>query len=314
MILTIIDEKKVYIHVKMEQVFLTIRDGHGEAKESEDSYLLIDYTTPQLLAEAENMLSNDEYLDYEWILDFRGIKYIHSNLLLMLQKSFVRVKVKKVCNIESLTDSDAKKLKDVGFITDETESYQEGLSKVCFSFIVENCLEEEIVYDTGEVIHNYINLRKLLEENSLYFSVCYVLAEKIWEVYKHTLNKYVLFCHTLNGACIAETLSVLLRCDVLYADSLTSKGKMRRNYMPKRFLKEKKSIVVTDVVCQGHELIRAQDIINMMGGTTNDCVGVVRIHIPGVKSKLENENFIVLVDEDMQAKIKYSLSFGGGAS
>lgn len=320
-------EKKVIISVHMEQVYRDIKNekknidvysrtnserkrpwrnkNYMKKKEIYDGNVFSDFKDSPEIKKKK---------DYTWILDFNNINEITLNAMSEIDEALKDISKKAICNVTSLNKDNVKHFEKNNYeIINELPNYFNEVfcnNMVDYLLKEDSCRFDKIDNKTGERIINYINLKPLLENHDFMFPSCYLLAEKIWKSGGEK-NARAIFCHTLNGAAIASAISVILGCDVLYADNLNTSGNLRKKNMPNYFRNDKECIIVTDMICQGHELIRAMDIVKMLGGI---CIGsfcLVSVKINGRKMSEEKEEcWLLQLDEKLQNQFGYKIEIG----
>lgn len=221
------------------------------------------------------------------------------------------VENKYFCNIGGLNSGLKSDLYKAGF-KESKEKYKEALERFILSEIEERCIIKGKYYqeNTGEVITNYIELQPLLHDNDTSFRIAYFIAKELSNSYNTNLKDYCFFCHTINGANVATNLSQLLGLDIYYADRLDSSGEIRKLFMPEHIDRERGCIVVTDMVCLGHELIRANDLIRMMGGAPKGYVGVIRAGLDNISGDVK-KHFLIEFTDEIREKLGYKVEIGG---
>ena len=239
------------------------------------------------------------------------------------QKESTLISQKKIRKCMQTKNIPCKYLLNYGELNDETKkqlilhkfqeakldkenetAYEKAFFKEFLSYIKKRCTIDNVCNPTGEKITNYINLKEAFENRDYLFKISYLLSEKIVRKVKNKLESFSLFCHTLNGACLAENLSLMLGINLLYADRLNTTGQMRKMFMPDHIESHNRIIIVTDIVCQGHEIHRAIDIIKMMGGNPELYVGVIDLGIHN-KSYLSSNIFLKVFNKADRDALEY---------
>ena len=310
------NKKELHFSLRMEEVYLNIESGINavaanavpfpykskSSQRKKGNYLdnSLDYgwwnirnDYQELFGEIERL--SEQYSDYTWYFDFDDISSMHPNASTILCTSTKDIQNKYLVNCEELSSEVIAKLETKGFkIMADKDHYAGKFRDYLMQHISDNCLSENPVScPCGEIISHYINLTRTLEDSSMLFKICFLLSRNIDKrLSQEDRAEYSLFCHSLNGACIAENISVILGMDVVYADRLNATGNVRKLFMPDHFEQASKCIVVTDLICQGHEIHRAKDIAMMLGGEIKLVVGAIDIGFIKEDEKINSNNFI----------------------
>ena len=242
-LIVLYDEKEIYISVKLEEVAIAV-ESQKESNLVNDKRIYKNEQAPwwntNLLA--QNLFDGidtlaSEYKDYKWFFDFDSMKTIHNNALNELCVKTKDINKKYILHYDDLEKETADYLIQNQFekieLKKESQSdYEEAFFKEFLSFIKKKCTIDKVNSPTGEIITNYVNLKEAFENREYLLKISYLLSSKIVKKIKGNLGSYSLFCHTLNGACLAENLSLMLGINLLYADKLNTTGKMRKIFMP----------------------------------------------------------------------------------
>lgn len=309
-------EKEIYVCVKMEEVVCSVEtqieanitDFDRRHRQRMPNWWDMNSNFQHIFAGIETQAEG--YCDYKWFFDFELIKDIHINALSSLLQYTKGISKKYIINSKDLPKETQNELENNGFVINNKKNYEKAFEKDFLRFIRNSCTISEVKSPTGERITNYINLKEAFENREYLQKISYLLSKKIVEKTKKNLERYSLFCHTLNGACLAENISLMLGINIVYADRLNTTRQMRKLFMPDHIEQQSRCIIVTDLVCQGHEIQRAKDIVLMLGGTPELYVGVLDLGIHN-DMKMSNCIFLRKFDSKDRNSIGYSIVLEG---
>ena len=332
------EKKELYVSVRMEELFLSIKSGvtasiaptqvpHLSRKSHHGNYLSrsLDRGWWNTRNNYQDLFGGiqplaSQYADYTWYFDFEDMETLHPNALAALCDSTNMIKKKYIANYHKLNSRDVEKLLRHGFCQKSEykcrDFYADALREHLFNHIQTNCrAKKPFPCLHGETITNYIELKSTLEDNTLLFQISFLLSKAIAEQLPlpEEREDCSLFCHSLNGACLAENISLILGMNVVYADRLNATGNVRKLFMPDRFEKANKCIVVTDLICQGHEILRAKDIVMMLGGEILYYIGVVDMGFISESEQLKSDNFVFRFNKEDREKLEYQINLGGNS-
>ncbi|MBN1971818.1 MAG: hypothetical protein JW870_20835 [Candidatus Delongbacteria bacterium] len=273
------------------------------------------------------------------ILDFNHIRLSQKNSHLYFQK-LIENSTQRILIIRNLSSGiiDSSILSLIGY--EEQPFYEEiiynlkslkidkkELAKCDFTNHLENRLKEyffkkdfEYHYSSSIYLNRYIDIKTILNSGDRFFLYCiYNLAlkaiqqlKKNWKINKGD-SDYILLCQTLNGAFIASILAELLLLDITYIDHLGPINKIYNSYNSALIEKEKKYIVVSDVVCLGTEVKIAKNIIEFAGGFYAGNISFIRIKTSeDSDKKFSNVEYLYEISNKrniLNYKVKTALDF-----
>ncbi len=232
-----------------------------------------------------NKYKDRKYKNYECIVDFQHIKYIVPNTKQIFLEWLKCLPGRKICNCKQF-----ELRQDIINLNIEEENkldYREAFNDYGKKYIAQKCCNAEgYTTQIGIELGVYIDLKKIINESNEILRWCYILAYDL-NNYFITIDeglekKKVFFCHTLNGSYIAGILSQLLGYDLVYVDHLGPYNKLNKVDFYKGGDCTEEFIIVSDMVCQGNEFLRAQNIVDYMGGTVRGCIGILNMDIASV--------------------------------
>lgn len=182
--------------------------------------------------------------------------------------------------------------------------------------LMSNFLENNIKHHKSSpvYINKFIDLKKFITYDqklfvySLYFLSLSMIEEKQtrgWIIRKGE-NNIDLFSQNMNSAFIASILSHFLQLNVILIDHVGPINKIYSSFK-NRINRNKKYLVVADVVCLGTEVKIAKNIIEFSGGEYLGNVSIVRINtLKDEDKKYEDVETVYLVEKGNN-KIGYSI-------
>ncbi len=114
---------------------------------------------------------------------------------------------------------------------------------------------------------SYVDVKKFIsmEREFMLFSL-YKLALKVRKEWRVEIDKKpILICQSMNSAYIVSVLSNLLKLDILILDKIGPVNKLY-NRPERNISRDRKYIVVSDLVCLGTEVKIVKNIIQFIGG------------------------------------------------
>lgn len=168
---------------------------------------------------------------------------------------------------------------DIDFSKMYNEQFRTKFSKV-LKEITEDNHEDRL--SSPVILNKYINIKKLIENSSflllcLYFFAKELIDEKVFDKNKDFNKDVILFSHTFNGNFISTILSKVLCVERFFIDHLGPINKIERINFSNKIHKEKKYIIVSDVICLGTEVKIAKNIIEFCGGSVQASISLVGI-------------------------------------
>lgn len=163
-------------------------------------------------------------------------------------------------------------------------------------------------------INKYIDLKKFITNDqkffvySLYFLSLEMIKNKSnrkW-VIKSGENDIILFSQNMNGSFIASILSHFLQLNVILIDHVGPINKIYSSFK-NRIDRNKKYLIVADVVCLETEVRIAKNIIEFSGGEYLGNVSVVRVNTLKPEDKKYDDVETIYLIEKGNNKIGYSI-------
>lgn len=142
---------------------------------------------------------------------------------------------------------------------------------------------------------------------------CYMLALKLYQNHRYKTiiddnSKTIsLLCHTLNGSCIATVLAKLLNLNIVFIDHLGPHNKITKMKFEDNYKKAENYIVVVDFICQGNEIVRAENIVEFTGGNILGYVSFIQLEIAKLRIRDITETVVRVSTHDAKNKLKYTL-------
>lgn len=322
--LIVLEEKKeIFVNIKMEEVILAAESKKNSnivnMNVSQDNEAVTwwngNLNSQEIFSGIEIFAA--KYHDYKWYFDFDNVGSLHNNAVTDLVAHTKQINDKYILNTRDLDSGLKTRLRNNCFVEGSiADGYENAFSEILLTYIKTNCTIGTKKNETGEVIKNYINLKEVFEQKEYLMKISFLLSKKIAYTLGDGLKEYSLFCHTLNGACLAENLSLLLGINLLFADRLNTTRKMRKMFMPDHIDQNNRCIIVTDMVCQGHEVLRAKDIVLMLGGIPSMYVGVIDLKIHDdiyydMKNELADDYFLMRLNKEQTNILNYGVSLEG---
>lgn len=293
------NEKMIYVSLHMEQVYSVLCKDIG-IKERLGCFKY-DKVTKSCVDNLQKIQYPGSENDYTLVVDFCNIHSIDPNQLVNLKKWLNYWKNVKICNCML---SDKEQINYFEEYTPVDSNYASQFEQYGKKYIEGICQKQHgYTTQTGVELDVYINIKKIIEDTRELFRWCYMLAYKLEHnhIYKRkykTTRKVVLFCHTLNGASIASTLSQLLNLDIIFVDHLGPYNKLNTINFYKDIYSPKECIIIVDMICQGNEILRAKNIIEYLGGSVQGFAGIVKLELSNLSSKKDIDTFAVTFTPD----------------
>lgn len=303
------DKKRIYVSIHMEQVYTILTEDIG-IKERLGCFNF-NKVTNSCVNNLQKIQCPDDRDDFTLIVDFSNIISIDPNELVNIKKWLRDWKSVRVCNCKLSDREQENEFKDYA---DSNSNYISEFQNYGKKFIESICREQYgYTTQTGVKLDVYINVKKIVEDTHELFRWCYMLAYKLnnnsifKRKYKST-KKAVLFCHTLNGASIAGTLSQLLNLDIIFVDHLGPYNKLNTINFYKDIYSPKECIIIVDMICQGNEILRAKNIIEYLGGSVKGFAGIVKLELSNLSSKKDIDTFaITFTPEEAKRDLHYTI-------
>lgn len=315
MISEIITEDYIILNIHMEQSYTDFLNynsdfNHHEINNSFNCMKVNDFSYGTI----DRIIKYKKGITKKLILDFRNEKIIglQNNMGQHIKECFEgNVFAINICDeLKRKLDLAENKILNEGI------NYYDYLESECFKQIT-NIIENQ-TYEcaNGIILSKYINIKKIIENNDQLFKWCYLLCEKLYNngIFSN-LNKSrkpVLLAHTLNGICIATMISKLLNLEMIYIDHLGAHNRIMGSNFLDNYDPYQNYLLVVDFICQGNEILRAQNIIQFIGGNYIGFIGIMKLNISNVNIKQSKDHIIKetvmeISPEDAVKKIKYTI-------
>lgn len=305
----IIDEvnKQIFVQLHIEEIYSIIAENFNIEKRT----ALFSYNefSIQGLKSLKTMdVHEQKYKDYELIVDFSFIKSIYGNQKSEFYNWMNKGNLVKICNTNSYDSPH-----ELESFNETDINYLDAFKSYAKKYILKNCHETKgYITQIGTELGVYINLKRIIENSSEMFRWCYIIAynlnRSLYFKRRNTEKKLLFFCHTLNGTNIAGVLSLLVDCDMIYVDHLGPYNKLNKINFYKDMYEPKEFVIVSDMICQGNELLRAKNIVEYLGGTVKGCAGILKLDISNFNFSDGVEAFAINYSaEEARNELKYTI-------
>ncbi|WP_333650485.1 hypothetical protein [Lacrimispora sp.] len=311
MISMLIDDTCIYLNMHIEQLYSAINNESSfNDVDKIDGYIKYDYITKMTidrLASSINELNKD-YFNYTIVLDMNHITSIQENFVCKFCALFQRWKKIDIVNSNLKYKND--EILSIQTING-SKTYLDVFKEESLDVVKKIC-ENNTGYqtETGVILETYINVKRIVENNNQMFIWSYILAESIYinPNFKEivSIEKPILFCHTLCGVSIAVIIAKLLGLDILYIDNLGHHNQIDSIHFHNS-IKPKNYIVVVDMICQGNEILRAINMIEYMGGSVSGYLSFIKLDISNLRKFGIEENVIIVSASDAFEHLKYNI-------
>lgn len=243
---------------------------------------------------AENNLNINHVIEYSQNKGFKCRELRNKQLLLIHNDLNNRI----ISIIESKNYKDIYKLK-----------FQDYKEQKLLEITIDNNHHNELKLSSPIILSKYIDIKKLIEDKKAFFLFSYffleeLMSKNVFNIFPNDNKKYVLFSQTLNGAYISALFSQLLCIDRFYINHLGPIKKFERLNLFKNINKEKKYIIVSDLVCLGTETSIAKSIIEYACAEVSACIAFVGIL---TSSSIEDsKKYFITITKDYNP-INYSI-------
>ncbi|MEZ5017284.1 MAG: hypothetical protein R2800_09555 [Flavipsychrobacter sp.] len=158
---------------------------------------------------------------------------------------------------------------------------------------------------------SYVDIKKFIsyEKEFVLFSL-YRLASKIQLEWGQEIGmKPILICQSLNSAYIVSVLSNLLQLDILILDKIGPVNKLY-NRIDSTIIKDRKYIVVSDLVCLGTEVKIVKNLIQFIGGRYLGNVAIIKTETLSKSDILRSEATIAVfsINRDNNKELGYGIT------
>lgn len=307
----------VYLNMHMEQVYTNFVKENSQMGYHEKSinYMGSNDFTFETIKRLESFLKENR--DKNIVLDFQGKK------LLGIQNNIgdkVKACITEKVYVINLSDELEKKLKlDVMKDRGKVQDYLTVFDESKFDCVI--ALRENQFYEcsNGVILSKYINIKKLIENNNDFFKWSYMLCSNLiqnglFKKYnKNEHRKPILLAHTLNGVCIATMVSKLMNLEMIYVDHLGPHNRITGINFLENFQAYQNYLLVVDFVCQGNEILRAQNIVEFIGGKYIGFISMIKLDISKIstsqpKEEIIKEAVIKISPDEAVKKLEYTIN------
>jgi hypothetical protein len=273
------------------------------------------------------------------IFDFEGIEYLQVNQNIYFKEKILDYLKSKKIQLSNITN---KIINDLGFshliknieaeqktiIINDPENQEVTLTTLqAFNTLFKNKLKDNYLDETTKFhrsspvyITKYIDIKKFITIDrafiiyalyNLSFSMIKQKEYRDWNIEKNE-KEIVLFSQNMNSSFIASILSSFLQLDVMLIDHVGPINKIYSNF-ENRIDRNKKYIVVSDVVCLGTEVKIAKNIIEFSGAEYIGNVSIIRVNtLKNEDLKYTDVDSIYVIEKDnndMGYSIRTALDF-----
>jgi hypothetical protein len=251
-----------------------------------------------------------EHPEYQWVFDFKNIQSVDNpNVEAEFLKIISTLKNVRVANTDIFFNKS-----DIASITiDNDLDYRSAFKLYGSNYLLDKdkkCLEEKgYTTQTGVTLCPYINVKKIVNDSCEILRWCYIMADGIYEHDRfrdRNSEKITLFSHTMNGSFIAGLLSQFLGYNIMFVDHLGPYNRLNKFDSYRGNVSNEGFIIVSDVVCQGNEFLRAKNIVEYIGGTVKGSTGIVELAISDVLLGYEIRSYALSYSpEEAKNKLGY---------
>lgn len=300
----------------MEQVYTNFVQENSQIGyyENNINYMGSNDFTYETIRRLESFVNENK--DKNIVLDFQWKKLIGvQNNMGDKVKACITEKV----HVINLSDELKEKLKlDVERNRKEIKDYLSAFEESKFDCVI--ALREDQIYESsnGVILSKYINIKKLIENNNDFFKWSYMLCGNLMQnglFKKYNKNEYrkpILLAHTLNGVCIATMVSKLMNLEMVYVDHLGPHNRITGINFLENFQAYQNYLLVVDFVCQGNEILRAQNIVEFIGGKYIGFISMIKLDISRIstiqpKEEIIKEAVIKISSDEAVKKLEYTI-------
>lgn len=310
----------IYLNMHMEQVYTDFMkensgyDSNERKLENGFNYMNRNDFTYETIKRLNTFLKKNS--DKKIVLDFQGDKLIgiQNNMETKLTEC-----ITDNVYVINLSDELRKKLKGLDVKFDEKiKDYFVAFEETKFEYVF--TLREDTAYESanGVLLSKYINIKKLIEDNANFFKWCHLLCNNLVQnglfkkMNKNKSSRPILLAHTLNGACIATIISRIIGLEMIYIDHLGPQNRITGINFPENYQAYQNYLLVVDFICQGNEILRAQNIVEFIGGRYIGFVGMIKLNISPISESQVDEDKIKetvlnISPEDAAEKLEYTI-------
>ena len=316
MVSAIKKDNYIYLNMHMEQVYTNYINENRQIGYHESSFNFMgsnDFTF-DTIDRLDTFLKENR--DENIVLDFQGEKLVGAqNNIEKRVRACITEKVYIINLSQELKEKfKLDELKERENISDYLSVFEERK----FDFVI--AIRETQSYESanGVILSKYINIKRLIENNNQFFMWSYMLCNNLIQnglFKKYNKNEYrkpILLAHTLNGVCIATMISKLMNLEMIYVDHLGPHNRITGINFLENFQAYQNYLLVVDFVCQGNEILRAQNIVEFIGGKYIGFIGMIKLDISKISESQSNEEVIKetvikISSKEAVEKIEYTI-------
>jgi adenine/guanine phosphoribosyltransferase-like PRPP-binding protein len=119
--------------------------------------------------------------------------------------------------------------------------------------------KETFLYSSNVYANRYFDLKLIFKYPDLFCLIVYEMVRRIGRHYRNDYSKFDAFiCASVNGACLANAVSVLIRKPVVFLRNVGPRMNVVDENITKRILREKRYVFIYDFLCIGTEFRRIE--------------------------------------------------------
>jgi hypothetical protein len=235
-----------------------------------------------------------------------------------IQLSNVKRVIVESLDLLNYVDSSDNNYNDITINNEKNKVFTS--SQQAFESYFHNILTSKYVVDKTKFHHSssvyinkFIDIKRLItEDKNLILFTIYMLAlnmitpneNRDWTITKDE-KEIILFSQNMNCSFIASILSQLLLLDVTLIDHVGPINKIYSSF-DNLINKNKKYLVVSDMVCLGSEVRIAKNLIEFSGGEYIGNVSIIRVNTMKKEDRYSNVETIYIIEKGNN-KIGYSI-------
>jgi hypothetical protein len=263
--------------------------------------------------------------------EFKGIESLQINQNISLKENVFDKLSNKVIQLSNVKRNIVESLDLLKYVDSSDNDYvnltiNNEVDKVfisseqAFESYFHNILTSRYIVDKTKFHHSssvyinkFIDIKRLItEDKNLTLITIYMLAlnmitpndNRDWTIIKNE-KEIILFSQNMNCSFIASILSQLLLLDVTLIDHVGPINKIYSSF-DNLINKNKRYLVVSDMVCLGSEVRIAKNLIEFSGGEYIGNVSIIRVNTMKKEDSYKNVETIYLIEKGNN-KIGYSI-------
>lgn len=154
------------------------------------------------------------------------------------------------------------------------------LRQLVFSHLKVKELEPKAIPSSNIYANRYFNVRKLFCDSNLYQLSIFLMVQYLE---KNKIQYDAFVCSSINGACIASSLSVYFRKPVVFLRNVGPQMNTYDNLLTRRIMEGHRYIYVFDFMCLGTEYQRIKMLCNIRSARIVLGLGVSKHKMPNEK-------------------------------